>query len=188
MRRALALACLVLLAACGRGELRPGVSDVTGVMPSLAFSMTRANDNAGVTAADYRGKAVLLYFGFTNCPDECPATLANLSAVLKKLGPDAKNVRVLFVTVDPTRDTVPALAKYVAAFAPEIDGLRGTPDAIDQFTRRYRVLYSVKPAPAGEEVMHSDAVFLFGRDGRAKEVMLSTDDTKAVAGDIQSLL
>ncbi len=188
MTRALALACLVLLAACGRGEVRPGVSDVTGAMPALAFSMTRANDNAGVTAADYRGKAVVLYFGYTNCPDECPATLANLSAVLKRLGPHAKDVRVLFVTVDPARDTVPALAKYVAAFAPEIAGLRGTPDAIDQLTRRYRVLYSVKPAPAGEEVMHSDAVFLFDRDGRAKEVMLSTDDTKAVAGDIQALL
>ena len=94
MTRALALACLVLLAACGRGELRPGVSDVTGAMPTLAFTMTRANDNAGVTAADYRGKAVVLYFGFTNCPDECPATLANLARVLTTLGPRAKDVRV----------------------------------------------------------------------------------------------
>ena len=188
MKRALALACLMLLAACGKSEVRSNVSDVTGVMPDLAFAMTRANDGTGVTAADYRGKAVVLYFGYTNCPDECPATLANLGRVLQTLGPRAKNVRVLFVTVDPTRDTLPALAKYVRAFAPQIDGLRGTPDEIAQFARRYRVLYSVKPAPAGEEVMHSDAAFLFDTSGHAREAMTSTDDTKALAGDIGRLL
>ncbi|HTQ12360.1 MAG TPA: SCO family protein [Rhizomicrobium sp.] len=187
MKRALILLCL-LLAACGRGEIRPGVTDIAGAMPDLAFAMTRANDGAGVTAADYRGKAVALYFGYANCPDVCPATLSNLTLALQALGPRARDVRVLFVTVDPKRDTLAALKAYVNAFAPGIDGLRGTPDEIDKLTRRYRVLYSVKPAPAGEEVMHSAAVFLFDRDGRAREVLLTTDDTKALAGDIGKLL
>ncbi|HEY1629721.1 MAG TPA: SCO family protein [Rhizomicrobium sp.] len=181
-----ALACL-LLAACSRGEIRPGVSDISGAMPDLAFAMTRANDGAGVTAADYRGKAVVLYFGYTNCPDECPATLANLSAALKRLGPHADSVRVLFVTVDPARDTIPALKNYVNAFAPQIDGLRGTPDQIAKFARTYRVLYSVKPAAKGEEVMHSDAAFLFDARGHAREVMLTTDNTQALARDIVQL-
>ncbi|MGH6870956.1 MAG: SCO family protein [Rhizomicrobium sp.] len=188
MKRALALLAVLLLAACSRGETRPGVTDITGAMPRLSFVMTRANDGAGATAADYRGKAVVLYFGYTNCPDECPATLANLTLALKALGPRAQNVRVLFVTVDPARDTLAALKAYVNAFAPQIDGLRGTPDEIDKLTRRYRVLYSVKPAPSGEEVMHSDAVFLFDKIGAAREVMLTTDDTKAVVGDLGRMM
>jgi protein SCO1/2 len=76
----------------------------------------------------------------------------------------------------------------VNAFAPQIDGLRGTPDQTANFARRYRVLYSVKPAPAGEEVMHSDAVFLFDTKGRVRAVTTSTDDTKVLADDLQALL
>jgi protein SCO1/2 len=188
MKRFAALAFVLILAACGGGEVRPGVSDISGVMPDLAFAMVRASDGAGVTAADYRGNAVLLYFGYTNCPDECPATLANLSRVLETLGPRATDVRVLFVTVDPARDTLRALKSYTNAFAPQIDGLRGTPDEIDKLTRRYRVLYSVKPAPQGEDVKHSDAVFLFDPDGHAREAMTNTDNTKAIASDLTRLL
>ncbi len=134
--------------ACGRGETRAGVTDISGVMPDLSFAMTRANDSAPVTAQSYHGKAVVLYFGYTHCPDECPETLANLALVMKALGPRAKDVRVLFVTVDPVRDTLPVLKTYVNAFAPQIDGLRGTDNAIARLAQRYRVLYSVTPAPA----------------------------------------
>ncbi len=143
------LALALLLTACGRGEERAGVSDISGAMPTLQFAMTRANDGAGVTEADYRGKAVALYFGYTNCPDECPATLANFAAVMQqKPGPRAKDVRVLFVTVDPRRDTLPALKQYVNAFAPQIDGLRGTPDETSQFARRYRTCSTARPTRA----------------------------------------
>ena len=83
-----------------------------------------------MTAADYRGRVVILYFGYTNCPDICPTTLANLADMLGQLGPDADKVRVLFVTVDPNRDTLPVMKKYVAAFAPQIDGLRGSDNAL----------------------------------------------------------
>ena len=120
------LALALLLASCS--PPRGSVTDITGVMPALEFAMTRANDGKAVRAADYRGKIVILYFGYTHCPDECPTTLANLAGVLTSLGAKARDVRVLFVSVDPDRDTLPALKSYVNVFAPEIDGLRGSAD------------------------------------------------------------
>ena len=183
------LALALALAACGRGEVRPGISDISGAMPDLAFNMTRASDGAVVTAEDYRGKVVLLYFGYTHCPDACPTTLANLSAVLQTLGARAKQVRVLFVTVDPARDTLPTLKAYVASFAPQIDGLRGTDDEIASLARRYRVLYRVTQTPSGGvDVMHASSTFFFDHEGRARLVTTSTDDTAAIAGDIARLL
>ncbi len=99
-------------------------------MPDLAFAMTRANDGKAVDAGDYRGHVVVLYFGYTNCPDACPTTLSDLATLLKRMGPKANDVRVLFVTVDPDRDLSAPLRAYVTAFAPQIDGLRGSNDEI----------------------------------------------------------
>ena len=188
MRRIPALLAVVFLAACGRGELRPGVTDISGVMPDLKFAAVRANDGAAVTQDSYRGKIVILYFGYTHCPDVCPATLSNLADVLKDLGPRANDVRVLFVSVDPARDTLPELKSYVAAFAPQIDGLRGSPNAIAQLARRFRVLYGVTQTPQGEEVMHSGSAFVFDAQGNAREVMTETSATRAVAADIETLM
>jgi protein SCO1/2 len=149
--------------------------------------MQRANDGAWVTQDNYRGKIALLYFGYTHCPDVCPATLSNLADVLKDLGPHAGDVRVLFVSVDPERDNLKALKEYANAFAPEIDGLRGSNNEIAKLAQRYRVLYSVKTTPQGVEVMHSGSVFIFDRDGHAREVLTTTTDEKALAGDIARL-
>ena len=167
-----------------------GASDISGVMPDLSFKMTRANDGATVTADSYRGKAVLLYFGYTHCPDECPTTLANLAKILHALGPDANSVRVLFVSVDPARDTPTILKAYVNTFAPQIDGLRGTDDQVASLARRYRVLYRVTPAtaPANVEVMHSDSTFFFDAAGRARIVTTSTDDVHTISAGIEQLL
>lgn len=190
MRRLAILAVVLALAACGRGEPQSGASDISGVMPDLSFNMTRANDGATVTADSYRGKAVLLYFGYTHCPDECPTTLADLATALRDLGPQAKNVRVLFVSVDPARDTPPILKAYVSTFAPEIDGLRGTDDEIAALARRYRVLYRVTPASEGKDVdvTHASSTFFFDPSGHARLVATNTDDTKAIAKDVRSLL
>jgi len=190
MRRALAVLALLVLAACAPSGAPWHQTDITGAMPQLEFEMTRANDGKAVTAADYRGKIVLLYFGYTHCPDVCPATLANLSDVLAKLGKRADDVRVLFVTVDPYRDTPLVLTQYVRAFAPEIDGLRGSADALLALARRYRIAYRVTPASVGHPytVMHSGAVFTFDRNGRARLVTTTSDDTQAIAGDLERLL
>lgn len=176
-----------VLAGCSPSSPHWHATDITGVMPRLDFTMTRARDAATVTAADYRGYVTLLYFGYTHCPDLCPATLANLAGVLDKLGPDANKVRILFVTVDPNRDTLPALHQFAAAFAPQVVGLRGTPNEIATLARRYRVAYSVKTTP-NYEVTHSSAVFFFDKTGRARLVTLSTDDTTGLAHDVKRLI
>ncbi len=180
------LALLATLAGCG--PAKPWhATDITGAMPRLEFMMTRASDGASVTAKDYRRRVTILYFGYTNCPDICPATLANLAGMLRQLGRDADKVRVLFVTVDPNRDRLPILKKYVAAFAPQIDGLRGSDNALADLARRYRIAYSVKTQPT-YQVMHSSAVFFFDASGRARLVTLSTDDTAGLADDVKRLL
>ena len=176
---------LLSFAACA--PARGPVTDIRGAMPDLEFTMTRANDGKAVDADDYRGHVVVLYFGYTNCPDACPTTLSDLATVLNRLGPKANDVRVLFVTVDPGRDSLPVLKAYVNAFAPQIDGLRGSEDAIARLARRYRITYSVTPGPP-YQVMHSDSVFFFDREGRARYVATSVANASAITSDMLHLL
>jgi len=145
-------------------------ADISGALPRLSFTMTRATDGREVNAADYKGKITLLYFGYTFCPDICPTTLLNLTIALKKLGSEADDVRVLFVTVDPNRDSLQTLKQYTSALAPQIVGLRGTADQLAELAKRYRVAYSVKPATNDHpyEVTHSPAVYVFDRNGEVK--------------------
>jgi protein SCO1 len=185
-RTILSLTFAAALAGCSRPVPWYG-TDITGAMPRLDFTLTRARDGARVTGADYRGNVTLLYFGYTHCPDICPTTLANLSAMLDRLGQDARKVRILFVTVDPNRDSLPILKEYAAAFSPQIDGLRGTENELADLARRYRVAYSVKTAPT-YEVMHSSAVFVFDTTGRARLVTLTTDNVSGLAEDVERLL
>jgi protein SCO1/2 len=177
-----ALLLALMLAACGRGGFH--MTDISGAMPRLDFKLTRTSDGQIVTGQSYRGQLVVLYFGYTNCPDICPATLANMAGVLNKVG--SKNVRLLFVTVDPNRDTPDVLNRYVHAFSPQFDGLRGTDNELADVARRYRVAYSVNPKPP-YTVMHSNAVFFFGRDGRSRLVTTDTTDTDAIAEDVRRL-
>ena len=161
------------------------MTDISGAMPELDFRMTRASDGAAVTGKDYRGKVVALYFGYTNCPDVCPATLANLADMAGRVkNPD---LRILFVSVDPARDTGERLSKYAAAFSPQIEGLRGSDNQLAELARRYRVAYSVDSAPP-YAVMHSNAVFFFDRAGKARLVTTDTGNPAAMAEDVQKLL
>jgi protein SCO1/2 len=184
LRLAGAGAATLLLAACGAAPAWHS-TDLTGTLPDLGFTMTRASDGKEVTAADYRGKIVLLYFGYTFCPDVCPTTLLNITQIMKNLGPLADKVRVLFVTVDPNRDTPKVLQQYVSAFAPQTVGLRGTPDQLASIAKRYRVVYSVSPAHDGKpyEVTHSSAVYAFDGAGKIRLLIsgLSTT-TPPIAG------
>jgi protein SCO1/2 len=179
--RILALFCLLLLAGCSK----PGwhMTDITDGMPKLAFHMTA--DGRPVTAQDFHGKAVALYFGYTHCPDVCPATLANLTDMAGKV--HSPDLRILFVTVDPDRDTDTVLADYAKAFSPEVVGLRGSANELADLARRYRVAYTVTKGPP-YEVMHSNAVFFFDRDGRARLVTTDTSDTASMADDMKRLL
>jgi protein SCO1 len=175
------LALIGLLFAVAVTAFAPGAArawnstDMTGTLPALNFTMTRASDGKTVTAADFKGKIVLLYFGYTFCPDVCPTTLMNVTDMLKHLGKKADDVRMLFVTVDPNRDTLPVLKEYTGSFAPEVVGLRGTPDQLQTLAKRYRVAYSVTPAHDGKpyEVTHSSAVYVFNRTGDIKLIFTS---------------
>lgn len=185
MRSIAALFCLVLglapLAGCSEPPWH--MTDISGSMPRLDFRMTE--NGKPVTGETYRGKVVLLYFGFTHCPDICPTTLANLTNVLDRV--KSPDVRVLFVTVDPDRDTPEVLADYAKVFSPQITGLRGSPNQLASLARTYRVAYEVKKGPP-YEVMHANTVFVFDRNGRARLVTTDTSDTAAVTDDIGRLL
>lgn len=169
-------------------------TDVSGSAPPLQFTMTRASDGKLVTNADYRGQVVMLYFGYTFCPDVCPTTLANLTQILAQLGPDAQQIRVLFVTVDPHRDTLAVLAAYVQNFARQIDGLRGTADQLESLARRYRLVYSVTPETRAHpyEVTHASAIYVFDRSGAARFLVPSltsaTPDITGVVLDLKRLI
>jgi protein SCO1 len=181
--RIAAFILVLMLAGCGRSPYH--MTDIAGAMPRLDFDLTRASDGKSVDGASYRGHPVALYFGYTNCPDVCPATLANLTSMMAKLGD--RNFRVLFVTVDPNRDTPAILNQYAHAFSPQMVGLRGAPDALADLARRYRVAYSVDPKPP-YTVTHSSAVFFFDAKGRARLVTTDTSDPDAMAEDVERML
>ncbi|WP_199097395.1 SCO family protein [Dyella sp. ASV21] len=170
---ALVLGCL-WLAGCQRGEDIPWrLTNVTGHMPDLDFRLVDDQGKA-VSGKDYRGKVVLLYFGYTHCPDVCPLTLAQLHVVMQRLGPLADGARILFVSVDPARDTPPVMHAYVNAFDPRAVGLSGAPRDIESLSKRYRSAYTREPdkGDGQYEVSHSSAIYIFDRDGRAR--LLST--------------
>jgi protein SCO1/2 len=186
---AVSIATSVLLSGCNRAEPWRLV-DMDNRLPSLAFNMTNANPTGPVTAANFRGKIVVLEFGYTSCPDVCPTTLANLTRVLRDLGNKAQDIRVLFVTVDPERDNLNELKQYVGNFAPQVVGLRGTPNQLATLARRYRVAYSVTRAanPADIEVMHTPTLFIFGRDGRSRLLSPRIDDISGIEHDLRQLV
>ena len=163
--------------------------DIAGVMPPLQFTLTSGSDPT-VTAADYRGKTVLVFFGYTHCPDVCPTTLANLGQVLKQLGPTADSVRVLFVSVDPGRDTPKALENYAKAFAPQIIGLTGSDAQLTDVAKRYRVAYRrEKPDANGDyAVYHSSAVFIFDDKGNARLLATGAESVPELTQDLRTLM
>ncbi len=187
--RPLLLALLLLFTSC-RHDLSQQDVSVQGMVPSLTLNMTDVNTNQPVTGAEFRGKVILLYFGYTNCPDVCPATLYNVDKILRRLGPLASQVQLLFVTVDPNRDSAATLAQYVALFGPNIIGLRGTPNQLFSLARRYRVVFSVKPSPNPQQyqVFHSAAIYVFDARGQAQFLIAGLDtDAPDIPGITQDL-
>ena len=183
------LVCAVLLAACSHAPPVWQLNEVSGHLPDLQFELTSDTDKPA-TAADFRGKYVLLYFGYTHCPDVCPLTLVHLHLVMQKLGADADKTRILFVSVDPARDTPAVLRQYVTAFDPHVSGLTGTPSQLAAIAKRYRVAFNVgKPQPdGGYEVNHSSGIYIFDRDGRARLIGTSADSVDAIAHDLKLLM
>ena len=187
------LACVALLLA-GCSEKSPDwtLYNVTGHLPDLQFTLQGAS-NPTVTERDLQGKTVLLFFGYASCPDICPTTMAQLSEVLQKLGDDARDVRVLFISVDPHRDTPDVLQAYVDAFNNQAIGLTGNEAQVADLARKYRVAYQIeKPKPGDSadtyNVTHSRGVFVFDNRGKARLLASDTDNVDAVTADLRKLI
>lgn len=140
-----------------------------------------------VTDRDFRGRYLLVYFGYTFCPDVCPTTLNEVATALDKLGAKADRLQVLFITVDPQRDTPKVVSDYAAAFSPRIKGLTGTPQQIAEVAREYRVYYA--PHRTGEDagdytVDHSSILYLMGPNGRFMEPIRTDESGEAMAADL----
>jgi protein SCO1/2 len=187
---ALLLIAGLLLAGCQHDEPLPlRLTNISGHMPDLDFKLT---DDHGkpVTGADYRGKVTLLYFGYTHCPDVCPLTLAQLHVVMQRLGPLADGARILFVSVDPARDTPAIMHAYVNAFDPRAVGLTGEARAIEALSKRYRSAFSREPGSAdgNYEVSHSSAIYVFDRDGKARVLATPSASQDDLVHDLHLLL
>jgi protein SCO1/2 len=190
MRRLAAFLCAaLLLAGCSPEGPKFQGSDVTGSTFGRQFALV---DHTGKprTLADYKGKAVVVFFGYTQCPDVCPTTLSTLAEAMKVLGPDADRVQVLFVTVDPDRDTQPLLAEYVPAFDKRFVGLRGDAAATEKVAKEFKVIYQKQPGPTPDTytVDHSAGVFVFDPQGRLRVYMSHGQSPQVFAHDLRELL
>src|SRR5690242_17610781 len=178
-----------VLAACTPHGPQFESSDVTGSSFGRDFSL---HDPAGNTRtlADFRGKAVVVFFGYTQCPDVCPTTLAALAEAMKQLGPDADRVQVLFITVDPERDTPDLLSKYVPAFDRRFLGLRGNAEETARTAKEFRILYQKQPgtSPGSYTMDHSAGTFIFDPQGRLRLYVGLAQGPEVFAHDLRELL
>lgn len=193
MRRAaafvLVLFALMLAGACSRDGAKFQASDITGASFGRDFALI---DHTGKprTLADYRGKAVVVFFGYTQCPDACPTTLSALAEAMKRLGSDADRVQVLFVTVDPARDTPALLAEYVPAFDPRFAGLYGDDAATERVAKEFKVIYQKQPGanPRTYTVDHSTGTYIFDPQGRLRLYASHGQSPDVFAHDLRELL
>jgi protein SCO1/2 len=157
--------------------------------PALNFTLNGHNGQA-VSLADYRGQLVLLYFGYTTCPDVCPTTLADLHRARQALGSRGQDVQVLMVTVDPERDTVSVLAEYIAHFDPSFIGLTGTPNQIAEIATYYGIFYERKEADSalGYLVDHTATVLVIDRQGYGRVIFPYGTPAEEIAADLRYLL
>lgn len=163
--------------------------DITGASYARDFALT---DAAGKrrTLAEFRGKLVVVFFGFAQCPDVCPTTLADLAQVKKRLGSDGERIQVVFITVDPERDSPQVLASYVPAFDPSFIGLTGTSEEIAAAAREFKVFYQ-KVAGKTETsytIDHTAGAYVFDREGRVRLFIRHATGAEAIAADLQRLL
>lgn len=178
-----------VLAACSPDAPTFRSTDITGADFGKSLALT-GHDGKPRTLEDFRGKVVVLFFGFTHCPDICPTTLADMAAVVKKLGPDAARVQVLFVTVDPERDTPEVLAKYVPAFDPAFLGLTGDLAATQRAAKEFKIFYEKRPggAPGAYSVDHSAQSYVLDAKGQLRLFVRHDRIAQDLADDLRTLL
>ena len=173
-------------AACDSGPKFKS-TDITGVDYGKSLDLT---DHTGKPRhlQDFRGKAVVLFFGFTHCPDVCPTTLAEMAQAVKQLGPDAERVQVVLVTVDPERDTREALAKYVTAFDPRFLGLYGDLEATRRVAKDFKIYFEKRKTGDTYSVDHSAQSYVIDPQGRLRLLVRHDRIASDLPEDLKTLL
>ena len=196
MKRVVLLATLAmgLLAGCDRvggGAAKPSFKavDITGAEYARELSLPDADGHMR-TLADFKGKVTLVFFGYTQCPDVCPSTLAELAAVKRGLGKDGDRVQGVFVSVDPQRDTPQILKAYMASFDPGFIALRGTPEQTQAAAKNFKVFYA--PVPGKTEgsytVDHTAGSYVFDASGKVRLFVRYGSGAEALTHDLKLLL
>ena len=170
-------------------DLRPVSFNGTAYEPPADAPHFSLVEHTGRTLrlSDLRGQPVLLFFGYTKCPDVCPLTLAALRQALDRIEAGPAQVRVLMVTVDPANDTMETLARYVANFGPGVSGLTGSPDALEALNAAYGV-HATPTGGAHPEMMHTPVVFGIDREGQLRVLLHPTDPDSGLDEDIRTLI
>lgn len=177
------MAAAAMLGGCFGDDPAWNGKDISGLMPELAFELTDTSGET-VTAEQTDGEIRMLFFGFTSCPDICPATLQKLSRAVKDLPAELQaDTRIVFVSVDPQRDTPERIDSYVSFFSDRAIGLTGEEPALRELSKRYRTTfgYDEPDAEGNYNVSHSGAVYVFDRDGNARLLLrpeLSVEDIR----------
>lgn len=179
-----------LLAGCKDPAPSFKSTDITGADYGRKLTLTNVGNGKPVSLEDFRGKLVLVFFGFTHCPDVCPTTLLKAAQVRKALGSDGDKLQVLFVTVDPDRDTPEVLAKYVPAFDPSFIGLRGDSGETSKAAREFKVFYQKVPNRDGSSynVDHTAASYVLDTEGHLRLFVRHTQPVEEIVADLRQLL
>ncbi len=182
---------VVLLSACSPSNEESTLfgTDIAGADFATGFKLT---DHHGEVRqlSDYQGKVVALFFGFTHCPDICPTTMADLAAAMKLMGGNSDEVQVLFVTVDPERDTPEVLAQFVPSFDSRFVGLTGTVEEIDQVAKAFKIFYArqQEPGQTGYSFDHSAGVYVYDKQGKIRIYLKYGQKPVEIAHDLSRLL
>jgi protein SCO1 len=181
---------LVVVLLLGAGAFIWLTSGGTASLVGGSFTLEDGNGKQ-VTDRDLRGKYLLIYFGYTVCPDVCPTTLTETADALDRLGPKADMVQAIFITIDPKRDTPAVVKQYAAAFSPRLIGLTGSPDQIAQVAKEYRVYYAehrTGPGPGDYTMDHSSILYLMGPDGSFIAPIRADETGAEMAADIAKFI
>ncbi len=179
----------VIFSACGKQAVEFRGVDVTGADYAKEVALPDQNGQPR-TLKDFSGKVVVVFFGYTQCPDFCPTTLTELAQVKQALGKDGDRLQVLFVTVDPERDTPELLQTYMANFDPSFLALRGTPEQLAAVAKDFKVYFKKAEGktPGSHTMDHSAGSYIFDPAGRLRVYSRYGSGPEAVTADVRSLL
>ncbi len=178
-----------LLAGCQPSKPTFNSIDITGANYARDFVLTDASGKKR-SLGEFRGKVVAVFFGFAQCPDVCPTTLSDFAQIKEKLGADGERLQVIFVTVDPQRDTPAVLGSYVSSFDPSFVGLTGTAEEISATAREFKVFYQKVPGKTdlSYTIDHTAGSYVFDKDGRIRLFVKHAAGVDAIAADVKQLL